>query len=121
MVAAQAAIGPLAVVGTVIPFALYLSLTAHIAARNVLGDVPPRKALLVGPVPAAVAVATAAFDVLPVLGMVVAVVLDGLVVAVVYGEGPRLSAYITLIHFVVSIILGAVLFGLLTLVNTAPV
>jgi hypothetical protein len=121
MVAAQTAAGPVAVAATVALFALFLSLTAHIAARNVLGDVPPRAALFVGPLPAAVAVLTAAFDVVPILGLAVALLLDGALVGYVYGRGARLTALITVIHFVVSVILGAVLFGLLLLLNTAPI
>ncbi|MFB6129586.1 MAG: hypothetical protein ABEJ28_02060 [Salinigranum sp.] len=120
MVVAQIATREVAVVATIVPFALFLSLTVHIAARNVLGDVPARKALLVGPVPAVVAVVTAALGVPALVGLAVAVVLDGAVVAYVYGPGPRLSAYITVIHFAVSVLLGAVVFGLLLLINTVP-
>ena len=121
MVVAQTAVRSLSVVGTVALFALFLSLTAHIAARNVLGDVPLKAALLVGPGPAAVAVVTAALGILPILGLLAAVVVDGLLVAYAYGRGPRLTAFVTGVHFVVSVILGAVLFGVLTLANTAPI
>jgi len=36
---------PVSVLGTIVLFALFLSVTAHLAARNVLGDVDPRRAL----------------------------------------------------------------------------
>jgi hypothetical protein len=111
---------PLAIAGTVWLFALFLSITAHIAARNVLGDVAVRKAFAVGPVPAAVGVLAATFGVNPFLALGVAVVLDGLLIAALYGAGRRLSAYITFIHVVVSIILGTVLFGLFVLIQSAP-
>ena len=120
MVVAQTAV-PIAVVGTVALFALFLSVTAHIAARNVLGDVPLKAAFLVGPGPAAVAIVTAAFGVLPILGLLVAVAVDALLIWHVYDLDSRLTALVTGIHFVVSVILGAVLFGVLTLINTAPV
>ncbi|MGQ4556504.1 DUF7473 family protein [Halobellus sp. GM3] len=114
----------LAIAGTFASFAIFLSVTAHIAARNVLGDVPVRSAFLVGPVPAAISVlvATFAVDNTPVLfaGLAVALALDGVAVRYVYGESTGLSAYITLIHFVVSVILGTVVFGVLALATSAP-
>jgi hypothetical protein len=116
--------GPLAIAGTFASFALFLSITAHIAARNVLGDVPVRNAFLVGPVPAAISVAVATFaaENTPVLfaGLFAALVLDAGTIKYVYGESKGLSAYITLIHFVVSVILGAIIFGILALATSAP-
>lgn len=109
-----------AVAGTFASLALFLSVTAHIAARNVLGDVPVKYAFVVGPVPAAVAVVTAAFDLNSYLGLFVAVVLDGVAMKSLYRQSNRLSAYVTLIHVVVSIILGAVLYGVLALLSSAP-
>lgn len=120
MVVLQSGTAPLAVVGTVALFALFLSLTAHIAARNVLGDVAARRALLVGPVPAVVAVVATTFGVFPALGVVVALALDAVAVHLVYAQPPRLTAYVTAIHVVVSVILGAVLFSLLALFSSAP-
>ena len=116
--------GPLAVAGTFASFALFLSITAHIAARNVLGDVPVRNAFVVGPVPAAVSVLVATFaaDAPAVIfaGLLVAVVLDGVAIRALYDESTRLAAYITFIHFVVSVILGAIVFGLWALSISAP-
>ncbi|WP_144904770.1 DUF7473 family protein [Halobellus captivus] len=124
LVPLQAADGtPLAIAGTFAIFALFLSVTAHIAARNVLGDVPIRNGFLIGPVPAAVSIIVSTFaasDAILFGGLLVAIVLDGLAIGYVYGESRTLSAYITLIHFVVSVILGTVLVGVWLLATSAP-
>ncbi|MDS0297401.1 hypothetical protein NDI76_01430 [Halogeometricum sp. S1BR25-6] len=109
-----------AVAGTVASLALFLSLTAHIAARNVLGDVPVRYAFVVGPVPAVVAVLFTAFGLNPLVGILLAILLDGVAVSYLYGQSRRLTAYITFIHVVVSILLGTVLYGVLALWASAP-
>ena len=115
---------PAAVLVTTVAFALFLSVTAHVAARNVLGDVPIRNAFVVGPVPAAVSVLVATFAAenqpLIFAGMVAAIVLDGVAIRALYDESTRLAAYITFIHFVVSVILGTIVFGLWALAITAP-
>jgi hypothetical protein len=116
----SAAGSPLAVAGTFASLALFLSITAHIAARNVLGDVPVKYALVVGPIPAAVAVVFTAFELNSFVAIFLAVALDGVAVKYLYGQSNRLSAYVTFVHVVVSIILGAVLFGLLLLLSSAP-
>lgn len=123
MVFLQTGVGsatPLAVAGTAALFALFLSLTAHLAARNVLGDVPVRNAFLVGPLPAAIAVVAAALELpsLPAVG--VALVVDAVLVRYVYDLDRRLTAGVTLVHAVVSVILGSVLFSLYVLVLSAP-
>lgn len=115
-----AAASPLAVAATFVLFALFLSATAHVAARNVLGDVPVRRALAVGPLPAAIGFVFAAFELPSLLGVGLAVAVDGLVVGRVYGRGRRLTAYVTFVHVVVTIILGTVLVALLMLLSTAP-
>ena len=109
-----------AVAGTVALFALFLSLTAHLAARNVLGDVPIRNAFLVGPVPAAIAVVAGALDLPSIPAVVVAVFLDAVLVHYVYDLDRRLTAAVTAIHAVVSVILGSVVFSLYVLVQSAP-
>jgi hypothetical protein len=111
---------PLAVAGTFASLALFLSITAHVAARNVLGDVPVKYAFVVGPIPAAVAVVFTAFELNSFVAIFLAIGLDGVAVKYLYGESNRLSAYVTFVHVVVSIILGAVLFGLLLLLSSAP-
>jgi hypothetical protein len=116
--------GPLAVAGTFASFAIFLSITAHIAARNVLGDVPVRNAVVVGPVPAAVSILVATFaadnSAVIFVGVVTAILLDGVAIRALYDESTRLSAYITFIHFVVSVILGTIVFGLWALAISAP-
>jgi hypothetical protein len=109
-----------AVAGTFAAFAVFLSVTAHIAARNVLGDVPVRNAVAVGPLPAGVAFVFTALSWPPALAVVVAVVADAAVIGFMYERDAKLTAYITLIHAVVSVILGVIVFGLWTLARSAP-
>jgi len=116
----QALADPLSIAGTVGLFALFLSVTAHIAARNVLGDVRVRNAFAVGSLPAAIAVIGTAFDVPSLLTVATALATDFALVRFVYGRDFRLSVYVTFIHVVVSIILGTVLFALLFLIASAP-
>jgi hypothetical protein len=111
---------PLAIAGTVGLFALFLSITAHIAARNVLGDVEVKKAFVVGPLPAAIAVVSAALGLNPFLAIAVAIAVDATAISLLYGRSRRLTAYVTAIHVVVSILLGTVLFGLVFLLGSAP-
>jgi len=112
--------GAVQVVGTAALYSLFLSVTAFVAARNVLGDVPARAALLVGPAPAGVAVATAAFGLPPALGVALALAADAAMIRLAYGRGPALTAYVTVIHAVVSVILGTVLVALSFLIASAP-
>lgn len=116
--------GPLAVAGTFASFAVFLSVTAHIAARNVLGDVPIRNAVVVGPIPAAISTLVAAFAAdnsgVIAAGFAAAIVLDGAVIRTLYDGSTRIAAYITFIHFVVSVILGAIVFGVWALAISAP-
>jgi hypothetical protein len=119
----QTGAGPapiLAVAGTAALLALFLSLTAHIAARNVLGDVPKKNAFLVGPVPAAIAVIAGALELPSIPAVLVALGLDAVLVRYVYGLDRRLTVAVTAIHAVVSVILGSVLFSLYVLVRSAP-
>ncbi|SFL28132.1 hypothetical protein SAMN04487950_3222 [Halogranum rubrum] len=111
---------PVAIAGTVGLFALFLSVTAHIAARNVLGDVEVKKAFVVGPLPAAIAVVSTAFGLSPFLAIALAISVDAVAISLLYKRSRRLTAYITAIHIVVSIILGAMLFSLAFLLSSAP-
>jgi hypothetical protein len=125
-VGASPAVGPLqtgsvlAIAGTVALFALFVSVTGFIAARNVLGDVSPVKALGLGPIPAVLATLPQAFGIHPAVVVVLALLADWAGVYYLYEQSPRLAAYVTFIHAVVTIILGAVLFGLLALFASAP-
>jgi hypothetical protein len=111
---------PVAIAGTVGLFALFLSVTAHIAARNVLGDVEVKKAFVVGPLPATIAVVSAAFGLNPFVAILVAIAVDATAISLLYGQSRRLTAYVTAIHIVVSILLGTVLFGLVFILGSAP-
>lgn len=117
---AQTGVSPLAVAGTFGLLALFLSLTAFLAARNVLGDVSAVKALGVGPFPAAVAVAAGALGLPSGPAIAVAVFLDAVAIHYFYGDSASLTTYITFIHIVVTILLGTVVFGLLILLGTIP-
>ncbi|KAB1187001.1 MULTISPECIES: hypothetical protein [Haloferax] len=110
-----------AVAGTFALFALFLSLTAHIAVRNVFGDVERKKAFAVGPVPAAIAVVFTSFGWNSFVALALAIGSDFVLVKYLYGRSTRLTAYAVFIHFVVTIILGVILFGLLVLLTSAPI
>ena len=108
------------VAGTLALLALFFTVTAHLAARNVIGDVEVKKAFVIGPIFAAIGFVFPTFQ-LPIwVGVVLALAADFAVFKLLYGQETRLAAYITLIHVVVSIILGVVLFGLLALAGSAP-
>jgi hypothetical protein len=111
---------PLAVAGTVGSLIVLLTVTAHIAARNVLEDVPAQNALGVGPVVAPFATLPEAFGVPPALAIGLAIVADFLAITYLYGRGWRLSAYLTLIHVVVSVLLGTLLVSAFLLLTSAP-
>lgn len=97
---------------------LGFSLTLHIAARYVLGDVPMRNAL-VGMVPAAIVIALTLAG-LPVPAAALALAADVIVIQSVYGISYRLAGFVTLVHFTVSFLLGFALQNLLALLGTAP-
>lgn len=119
-VIAQTETGALAIAGTVGLLALFLSLTAHLAARNVLGDVPVVAALGVGVGPAIVSVATPLLSVPGGVGVALALAVDAGAIHALYGQPRRTSAYVTAIHVIVTVILGSVLFGLAVLLVSVP-
>jgi hypothetical protein len=120
LVGLQSSPSSIAALGTVGLLALFLSVTAHLAARNVLGDVAPLKALGVGIGPAVISLATQLLSLPSLLGVGVALAVDGTAIKFLYDQPPRTSAYITLIHAVITVILGAVLGGAVALFVTAP-
>ena len=120
LVGLQLASRSIAVLGTVGLLGLFLSVTAYLAARNVLGDVARFKALGVGIGPAVVAYVTGQSPIPGGIGVVVALLIDGVAIHYLYGESTRTTAYITAIHVIVTIILGAVLFGVTILFSTLP-
>ncbi|PSQ17118.1 hypothetical protein BRD00_08810 [Halobacteriales archaeon QS_8_69_26] len=109
-----------AFLGTFLVLAGYLAVTAHVAARNVLGDVRADRALLVGPVPAAVSMVGQGLEVFPLVVLAAAVIADLGAIRRSYDEDWRLSAYVTFIHVVFTTILSTVIGGLLILASGAP-
>lgn len=112
--------GTLTVLATYALFALFLSLTAFLAARNVLGNPPLRPALVVGPPLAAIAFLATTFEVNSFLALGAALVADLALVRALYRLRGPLAAYVVLIHFVVSVLVGAILFGVVALLSSAP-
>lgn len=111
---------PIAVLGTTVLFALFLSVTAHLAARNVLGDADPRRALYVGPLPAVVAVVGGAFAVTPAVTVPLALALDAAMFAWSYDRDARAAAAMTVLHVVITVLLGVVIGGIALLLGTRP-
>ncbi len=116
----QTAPTPTAVLGTVSLLALFLAATAHLAARNVLGDVPVSKALAVGIGPALVSVGTELLSIPGGLGVLFALGVDATAIHLLYGQPRRTTAYITLIHAIITILLGSVLVGGLIVLASLP-
>lgn len=116
----QTGVTPLALLGTLLLFALFLSVTAHLAARNVLGDVDPSVAVVVGPLPAAIAVVGVRVGVSPAVLLPLALLVDGLGIRWAYDQDSRQAAYITLIHFVISVLLLVIIGGLTVLLASRP-
>jgi len=110
-----------AVVGLYLGLAAFLSLTAFVAARNVLGDVPVQNALLVGPVPALASFLQGAVPVLregplPLLLAALALALDFAAIRWAYDVENRMAAYVTFVHAIVSVIMAVILVGVAVLV-----
>ena len=119
-IALQAAPSPTAVLGTVGLLALFLSITAHLAARNVLGDVAVVKALGVGIGPAVVSTGTALLPLPGVLGVFFALTVDAVAIHLLYRQPRRTTGLITAIHAVITVILGTVVGGAVILYLSAP-
>jgi hypothetical protein len=109
--------GPLAYLGSFVVFAAVYSATAHIAARNVLGDVPLRRALVVG---ATIAVVVLLLQQYGAIAFVVALALDFVVIRYVYRLRLRTTGLVTFVHLVVSVLLTIATLSLVRLLGTAP-
>ena len=109
---------PLAFLVTFLVLSVLYAVTAHLAARNVLGDVPVKRAALVGPVPAAIVLLLQQYHLLVVLAL--ALIGDGLAIRTVYRINHRTAALVTVIHFTITVLLGLLLFSLFSLLATAP-
>ena len=111
---------PLSVLVTTVVFALFLSITAHLAARNVLGDVDPRRALYVGPLPAMIGIVGVGFAAPEALLIPVVLLVDGLMFAWSYDQPRRIVVGMTVIHAVITTLLVSVLLGISVLLSTMP-
>ena len=109
--------GPLAYLGTFLLAAGAYALTAHIAARNVLGDVPLRRAAVIGLVLAVIVVALQQYGL---IAFAVAIAVDFALIRYVYRLRLRTTGLVTLIHVVVSILLLFVVLSAYRLIGTAP-
>ena len=110
--------GPLAYLGSFVVFAAVYSATAHIAARNVLGGVPLRRALVVG---ATIAVVVLLLQQYGAIAFVVALALDFVVIRYVYRLRLRTTGLVTFVHLVVSVLLTIATLSLVRLLGTAPI
>ena len=118
--ALQASPSPTAVLGTVGLLAIFLSVTAHLAARNVLGDVAAIKALGVGVGPASISAVTRLLSLSSALGVGLAIAVDAGAIYLLYRQPRRTTLLITAIHAVITVILGVVVGGAVILYLSAP-
>lgn len=109
---------PLAFLGTFLLGWAFFSFTAQVAATFFLGDVPWRRAVVVGIVPAIVNVALISYR--PVSILLVALAFDFAAVHAVYRLRYRTAALVTVLHAAASIALGVTVTYLLALFATAP-
>ena len=112
------AVPVVALVGTFLLAVLFYGVTAHIAARYVLGDVPVARAFIVGVAPAVVSFALQAYHPLVVIPLAVAA--DFFAIRAVYRLKYLSAGLVTVAHFTVSAILGITLYNLVALLSTAP-
>lgn len=110
---------PLAVLGTFLLATGFYALTAHVAARYVLGSVPVGPAVGVGVVLAIVALVLRSLGPAPVIAA--SLTADVAAIRALYGLDWRPTAAVAVVHYTVSAILGITLFNLVRLLGTAPV
>jgi hypothetical protein len=107
-----------AFVGTFLALTIGYALTAYIAARYVLGEVPAKRALLVGAVPAAVSLLLQQYG--PAVAIAVTLLADFFAIRSAYRLENRLAGLVALVHYTVTAILGITLVNLIGLLSTAP-
>lgn len=106
------------IVGTYLLLAAFLTLTGHVAARNVLGRVPFTRALAVGlPVAALPFLLQRYF---PPAVLVLALVLDLTIFHIVYRLKWRTAGFVTAVHVVVSFLASVVIGGIAYLISLGP-
>ncbi|WP_458208456.1 DUF7473 family protein [Haladaptatus sp. NG-SE-30] len=105
-------------VATYLLLAAFLTVTGHIAARNVLGSVPLTRALAVGlPIAALPFLLQRYF---PPAVLVIALALDLTIFHIVYRLKWRTAGFVTFIHVVVSFLASIVIGGIVYLVSLGP-
>lgn len=105
-------------VGTLVGGWLLFAFTAHVAATYMLGDVPWKRALLVGVAPAVVTVVLVRYN--PAIIIAVSLAADFAAVHAVYRVKYRTAALVVVMHYVVSVALVLLAANLLALLSTAP-
>ncbi|MFB6268999.1 MAG: hypothetical protein ABEH83_03585 [Halobacterium sp.] len=97
---------------------LLFAFTAHVAATYVLGDVPWKRAALVGLAPAVATIALVRYT--PLVIVAVSLAADFAAVHAVYRVKYRTAALVVVMHYVVSLALVLLAANLLALAGTAP-
>jgi hypothetical protein len=112
------AVPVVSLVGTFLLAVLFYGVTAHLAARYVLGDVPIARAFAVGAVPALVSFALGPYH--PVYVIPLAAGADFFAIRAIYRLEYRTAGLVALAHYTVSAILGITIYNLVALLSTAP-
>jgi len=110
--------GPFAILGTLLLAWAFFTFTAQIATTYLLGDVPWRRAAVVGVVPAVVSMALIRYP--PGVILAVALGADFAAMQAVYRLRYRTAGLVTLGHGVASVALAVPLANLVELLTTAP-
>jgi hypothetical protein len=97
---------------------LLFAFTAHVAATYVLGDVPWKRAVLVGLAPAVVTIALVRYT--PLVIVAVSLAADLAAVHAVYRVKYRTAALVVVMHYVVSLALVLLAANVLAILGTAP-
>ena len=106
------------IVGTYLLLAGFLTLTGHVAARNVLGGVPFRRALVVGPPVAMLPFLLQRY--FPPAVLLVAIALDLTIFHLAYRLKWRTAGFVTFVHVVVTFLASVVIGGIFYLVSRPP-
>lgn len=106
-----------AVVGTFLLTVAFYSLTAHLAARYVLGDVPIKYALVIGTILAVVSFLLQQYGL---VALVTTVIVDFVAIRALYRLRYRTTGLVVIVHVAVSAILLFTLLSLVRLLGTAP-
>ena len=107
-----------ALLGTFLLAVLFYGVTAHIAARYVLGSVPISRAFLVGLVPAVISFALQRYD--PIVVILIAGAADFFAIRAVYRLKFKTTTLVTLVHYTLGALFGITILNLVRLLGTAP-